>query len=202
MRYGKDHKAETRQQILIQAARHFLADGIAGTAIAGLMAEAGLTHGGFYAHFPSKDELTTAAIESGLRHTRAALAREAAKWTAAGGSGLEGVIRLYLNPRHRDMPEKGCFAALLSQEIARLPFAVRQCFTDEVAALLQLIGDLLPMPPGRKRLTQRQRLDRATMILTGMMGSLQLARATTDARQSKRILELGIAAALQLAGIA
>ena len=194
MRYSKEHKAETRQQILIQAARHFLADGIAETGIAGLMAEAGLTHGGFYAHFANKDELVAAAIASGFAHTRAALVREAA------ARGLDGIIRLYLSPRHRDTPGKGCFAALLSQEIARLPRPVRESFATEVAALLQLIGDNLPAPRGRKRLTSRQRIDRAIMILSAMMGSLQLARVVPDDRQSDRILKLGIDAAHQLAG--
>ncbi|HVJ43436.1 MAG TPA: TetR/AcrR family transcriptional regulator [Dongiaceae bacterium] len=193
MRYSKEHKAETRQQILIQAARHFLQDGIDGTGIAGLMAEAGLTHGGFYAHFKSKDDLVAAAIASGFRHTRAALAREAAK------TGLEGVIRLYLDQRHRDTPSKGCIAALLSQEIARLPKKVRASFTTEVAELLQLIAELLPMPEGRKRLTREERSDRAIMILSSMMGSLQLARAITDPALSDRILACGIEAALQLA---
>jgi TetR/AcrR family transcriptional repressor of nem operon len=200
MRYSKEHKAETRQQILIQAARHFLAEGIAETGIAGLMAEAGLTHGGFYAHFASKDDLVAVAITSGFRHTRAALERESAASAAAGRTGLEGIVRLYLGHRHRDMPSKGCFAALLSQEIARLPKKVRESFTTEVAALLQLIADNLPVPAGRKRLTQRERHDRAIMILGSMMGSLQLARAVTDEHLSDHILALGVDAALRLAG--
>jgi TetR/AcrR family transcriptional repressor of nem operon len=195
MRYSKEHKAETRQQILIQAARHFLADGIAETGIAGLMAEAGLTHGGFYAHFGSKDALVAAAIASGFAHTRAALER------AAASDGLDGIIGLYLGPRHRDIPSKGCFAALLSQEIARLPLQVRESFTTEVAALLRLIGDHLPAPGDGKNLTQQQRDDRAIMILASMMGSLQLARAVTDAQQSDRILKLGTEAAHQLANL-
>lgn len=193
MRYSKEHKAETRQQILVQAARHFLQDGIAGTGIAGLMAEAGLTHGGFYAHFKSKDDLVAAAITSGFGHSRAALAREAEK------AGLDGIIRLYLSRRHRDTPGKGCIAALLSQEIARQPKKVRAAFTAEVAELLQLIAELLPVPEGRRRLSREERQDRAVMILGSMMGSLQLARAVTDPAQSDRILACGIEAALQLA---
>jgi TetR/AcrR family transcriptional repressor of nem operon len=97
------------------------------------------------------------------------------------------------------MPGKGCFAALLSQEIARMPDKVRESFTTEVAALLRLIGDHLPATAGGKRLTQRNRDDRAVMILSTMMGSLQLARAVTDESQSDRILKLGIDAALILA---
>jgi TetR/AcrR family transcriptional repressor of nem operon len=206
MRYSKEHKAETRQQILIKATQRFLQDGIDGTGIAGLMAEAGLTHGGFYAHFASKDELVADCVSSGFRHTRQALATAAANQETAGkaatGKGLEAVIRLYLGARHRDLPAKGCIAATLSPEIARLPQPVRQNFTDEVAALLRLIADLLPVPAGRKRLTGKQRDDRAIAILTGMMGSLQLARTVTDSQLSDRILALGIDTALQLAGCA
>jgi TetR/AcrR family transcriptional repressor of nem operon len=186
MRYSKEHKAATRQQILVQASRHFLEDGIAGTGIAGLMAEAGLTHGGFYAHFASKDDLVAATITSGFGHTRAALARE-----AAGESGLEGLIRLYLSKRHRDMPGKGCIAAGLSPEIARLPKKVRDSFTLEVEALLQLIESLLP-----DKLRKPQRAATALAILTGMMGSLQLARAVSDRAFSDRLLAQGIEAAL------
>jgi TetR/AcrR family transcriptional repressor of nem operon len=200
MRYSKEHKAETRQQILIQATRRFLQDGIAGTGIAGLMAEAGLTHGGFYAHFASKDDLVADCVRSGFGHTRKALAREAESGARLGRTGLEGVIRLYLSPRHRDLPAKGCIAATLSQEIARQPKSVRQNFTDEVTELLALISALLPVPAGRKRLTEKQRGDRAIAILTGMMGSLQLARAVSDPALSDRLLALGIDTALQLAG--
>jgi TetR/AcrR family transcriptional repressor of nem operon len=207
MRYSKDHKAATRQQILIQATQRFLQDGIAATGIAGLMAEAGLTHGGFYAHFASKDDLVAASIASGFQHTRAALARAAAAEEGAGtpggapgsASGLEAVIRLYLSPRHRDLPSKGCIAATLSPEIARLPKAARKSFTDEVTTLLQLIADLLPGPAGGKTSSKAPRLDRAIAILTGMMGSLQLSRAVSERGFSDRILELGIATALQLA---
>ncbi|HEX9446571.1 MAG TPA: TetR/AcrR family transcriptional regulator [Dongiaceae bacterium] len=188
MRYSKEHKAETRQQILIQAARHFLQDGIAGTGIAGLMAEAGLTHGGFYAHFASKDDLVAASIASGFGHTRAALAKEAAS------GGIEAVIRLYLSARHRDLPAKGCIAATLSPEIARLPKPVRDSFTTEVTALLQLIADLLP---GTWRKARREAT--AIALLTGMMGSLQLARAVSDHDLSDRILALGIEMALAAA---
>lgn len=199
MRYSKEHKAETRQQILIQATRRFLQGGVEGTGIAGLMAEAGLTHGGFYAHFANKDELIAASIATGFQHTRAILVREAASWQAAGKSGLEGVIRLYLSPRHRDLRAKGCIAAMLSPEIARLPKLARASFTDELNALLQLIADLLPATAEGKRIGKAQRRDRATDILTGMMGSLQLACAVSDHTLSDRLLRRGISTALELA---
>jgi len=199
MRYSKEHKAATRQQILIQATQRFLQDGIAATGIAGLMAEAGLTHGGFYAHFASKDALVAASIASGFQHTRAALTRAATTEDNAGASGLEAVIRLYLSPRHRDLPSKGCIAATLSPEIARLPKAARNSFTDEVTALLHLLADLLPDPGKGRKPSKAQRMDRATTLLTSMMGSLQLARAVSDRAFSDRVLQLGIDTALYLA---
>jgi TetR/AcrR family transcriptional repressor of nem operon len=191
MRFEKGHKEATRQRIIETASAKFRKDGVAGVGIAGLMAEAGLTHGGFYAHFDSKEALVREAIDAALDETRARMDRAAAKADA----GIEGLIRNYLRPSHRDMPERGCAIASLAAEIARHEPETRQVFSRRVAAFLERIAGHLPveMAEDEKRTT-------AVGILSVMLGALQLSRVVTDKKFSDAILEGGIAAALRLAG--
>jgi TetR/AcrR family transcriptional repressor of nem operon len=125
MRFEKGHKQATRQRIVETAAAKFRKDGVEAVGIAGLMAEAGLTHGGFYAHFDSKEELVREAISAALDATRARMDRAALKHEA----GLEGIIRSYLRASHRDTPEQGCAIASLSSEIARHEYPTRAAFS-------------------------------------------------------------------------
>jgi AcrR family transcriptional regulator len=192
MRYEKGHKDGTRRRIVEVAARRFRRDGVEAVGVAGLMADAGLTHGGFYSHFASKEDLVRAVVAEAFDATNASLARAA----RAGPDGLEAIVRAYLDPRHRDRPDRGCAAAALVAEIARHPDSTRAVFADKVAALLGLIAAQLPAGDAAAREA------RATAIFATMMGSLQLARAATDPARSQRILDGGIAAALALARVA
>jgi TetR/AcrR family transcriptional repressor of nem operon len=191
MRFEKGHKAATRQKIIETAAARFRKDGIAATGIAGLMADAGLTHGGFYAHFGSKEALVREALEAAALGSRARLDRAGAKIP-----GLEGYIRSYLRPAHRDAPEQGCFVAALGAELARHEPETRAAVTDKVEGLLARIAAQLPAGASAER-----RLETAIGIFGVMSGTLQLARAVTNEAMSDKILESGIAAALKLAGL-
>src|SRR5476649_2238364 len=115
MRYAKGHKEATRKQIARIASGRFRRDGIEAVGVAGLMAGAGLTHGGFYSHFSSKEELVCAANSDALHASRAELAKAGAR------DGLAGIVRAYMKPAHRDRPERGCAFAALTSEIARRP---------------------------------------------------------------------------------
>jgi TetR/AcrR family transcriptional regulator, transcriptional repressor for nem operon len=187
VRFAKGHKEETRQRIIEVASRMFRRDGVEAVGIAGLMAEAGLTHGGFYAHFRSKEELVREAMLSAFEHSR--LRRE----TKLGQAGLEELIRNYLRPAHRDAPERGCAAAALVSEIARHETATREVFSEKLETLTARIAGLLPesLPEAERRAT-------ATAVFGMMLGTLQMARAVTDPVRSDAILESGIAAALRL----
>lgn len=190
MRFEKGHKQATRERIVETAAAKFRKDGVAAVGIAGLMSEAGLTHGGFYAHFESKEELVREAIASALDATRARMDRAAQKHEA----GLEGLIRNYLRASHRDTPEHGCAIASLAAEIARHEHATRAGFSARVTAFRDRIAAYLPqaLPPAQNQAT-------ATGILSVLIGALQLSRVVTEPELSDMILENGITAALRLA---
>jgi TetR/AcrR family transcriptional repressor of nem operon len=190
MRYEKGHKDTTRRRIVEVASRRFRKEGVEAVGVAGVMAEAGLTHGGFYSHFASKEELVQEAVTEALDGTLAELARI----TTVKGGGLEAVLRAYLSAPHRDKPERGCVAAALAPELARHPTTTRAAFTERLQRIVGLIADQLP-----STVTLAARQQAATAIVALMMGTLQLARAEPDTPVSARLLEGGINAALTLA---
>ena len=190
MRYDKGHKETTRRRIVEVAAQSFRKQGIDGIGVADLMEKAGLSHGGFYAHFSSKDALVREALAESFERGRARWRQREEK----EGDQIEGLIRHYLRPEHRDQPEKGCAAACLAPEVARQSKATREVFTANLAETLAHIQARLPEcgSPAQRRQT-------AIAIFATMMGALQLARTTSDPEQSDEMLEAGIEAACKLA---
>jgi len=188
VRYGEGHKAATRKRIVNAAAKRFRKEGAEAVGVAGLMADAGLTHGGFYAHFESKEELFRDAVVHALDQTRARLMLRA----QADGGGLEAMVRDYLTARHVKCPERGCAAAALAPEIARRSRATRAAFEQQLAGFIELIADQVS---GGDREARRRR---AVAIFGLMMGTLQLARAVADKTLSEQIRDSGIRAALAL----
>jgi TetR/AcrR family transcriptional repressor of nem operon len=172
------------------AAARFRKDGIEGVGVADLMAEAGLTHGGFYSHFSSKEDLVRAAMTEASGRAQARFKQRIEE------GGLEAWIRGYLRTAHRDHPEKGCAVAALAAELARHPKSTRRPMTERLADLRSDIETHLPeaMPPRRKRQI-------ALGIFSTMVGALQMARAVDDPKMSEEILEAGITSALALAQI-
>src|SRR5437867_13012124 len=123
-RYSSEHKQETRQRIIETASRRFKQDGVDGSGIATLMADAGLTNGAFYAHFESKDDLVATVVADQL-HTQA----EAYEALSPGRAGLEEFVRDYLSPRHRDHRDTGCPSAALLDEIGRSQKSTKRAYT-------------------------------------------------------------------------
>jgi TetR/AcrR family transcriptional regulator, transcriptional repressor for nem operon len=189
MRYEKGHKDATRTRIVEVASRRFRKEGVEAVGVAGLMADAGLTHGGFYSHFSSKEDLVGEAVRAAFDQTREKLEQIA----LANDGGIEALIRTYMDPQHRDRPERGCAAATLAPEIARHSQVTRKAFTRSVEALLDLIAAQLPAKDELKR------REAAIGIFSVMMGGLQLARTVSDKKLSNQILENAIDAALTLA---
>jgi len=183
MRYPKEHKDQTRRRVLEVAAARFRKDGLDGVGVATLMGEAGLTHGGFYSHFPSKEALIEEVFASGMDSTTL---RPESAWDAAG---IEGFIERYLRESHREHPEKGCPAAALGSEIHRHSKGARAAFARKLEETVTKISGLLPEPDE----------DRARAIFSLLVGSMQLARAVPDLAESRRLLDAGKAAALALA---
>jgi TetR/AcrR family transcriptional repressor of nem operon len=190
MRYSKEHKRATRQRIVENAGRRFKRDGIEGSGVVGLMADAGLTAGAFYAHFESKDELVATAVADQLREQREGLSA-----AARGGAGIEDLVRAYLSVDQRDHREHGCPSAALLDEIGRSTEATKQAYTEGALAVIDdLAAALPPDDPQSRRL-------KALSLYAGMVGTLQMSRALADQKLADAILEQGIRNALALLGL-
>lgn len=192
MRYGKEHKEETHRKVVEAASRRFRKDGIEATGVVDLMADVGLTHGGFYAHFSSKETLVKEAIAAASLKSRTRLQQEIDKARAEGRDPLEAIVRTYLTTLHRDRPDRGCSVAALGSEIARRPRKTREAFTEGLEKTLEIVAAALPASVA----TRRQ--ERAYAVFSTMIGALQLSRAVSDSAMSQAVIDAGIAAALQI----
>ncbi|UBV44374.1 TetR/AcrR family transcriptional regulator (plasmid) [Deinococcus taeanensis] len=181
-RYGSHHAQATREKILNAAALSFKAEGLNTVGIGRLMGQAGLTHGGFYAHFRSKDALVQETLARSLRATSTTLLQAASQTPPYG---LGGVIRSYVSRQHRDQPESAasCVLPALAAEIARQAPEVRNAFTT---TLMELIGELSALSPADSPAARRAEV---LPLLCGMVGAVMLARAVTDPDLSDAILK-------------
>jgi AcrR family transcriptional regulator len=181
-RYGKEHKQATRRRIIEAAGRRLKRDGIDGSGVATLMADAGLTNGAFYAHFDSKEHLVSTTVADQLRKQRQTYSAQS----------LEEIVRGYLSIPHRDDIEGGCPSAALLDEIARSSDAVKRAYTDgQVAIIDDAAARLAPDDPQSARV-------RTLGVFALMVGTLQVSRALADRRLADDVLEQGILTALAL----
>ncbi|MGO8949046.1 MAG: TetR/AcrR family transcriptional regulator [Ktedonobacterales bacterium] len=174
------HKARTRARIIQAAAEAFRERGVEPVAIADVMRAAGLTHGGFYAHFPSKEALVAEAATQGLADSQREFVAAAAE--ANPQAPLSEIIRRYVSRHHRDHPAEGCAVPALAADIAREPDIVRHAFTT---AMKEFVGHLAEYVPGT---TPPERQEAALVLIAGMAGAIALARAVDDATLSDRLL--------------
>ena len=181
MRYDSEHKARTRARLIQEAASTLRAVGPDGIGIAGLMAKVGLTHGGFYAHFKSKDDLLAEAIDRMFDDSRAMLESRTEGRTPA--DGLARYIDAYLSEQHRDRTDHGCPLPCLSGELARLPGPARDCFAEGAAGLTRMVAGLL------EELGTPDAEPAAASVVSEMVGALALARVVPDREQSGQILK-------------
>lgn len=182
MRYTRGHKAQTRQRILREASRRLRAEGIGRLSIDDLMLRLGLTHGGFYAHFASKDALVAEACAQEYTPQEVELLSGPAE-TAAQES-IPAFISGYLSKRHRDTPEMGCYLAALAGELAHASLAARRTFTITCE---HYVARLARRMPGT---TPQARTDAALALLTGMSGAVAVSRAVADEELSAHILDV------------
>jgi TetR/AcrR family transcriptional regulator, transcriptional repressor for nem operon len=180
MRYDAERKDRTRRLIVETAAKRFRAEGIAPVGIANLMSTAGLTHGGFYAHFPSKDDLVIETCRVAFRETLAFLSE--AIDAAPAGSKLRAMSDAYLSTLHRDHPDEGCFAAALITEAARSSSPVRQAWTACIGSLVALAGDAIRADGSGQD---------PKMVIAAMIGALAISRVIKDSRLSDEYLAAG-----------
>jgi TetR/AcrR family transcriptional repressor of nem operon len=181
MRYDSEHKERTRQRVLTEAAAAIRAHGPDGIGVAALMSKAGLTHGGFYAHFKSKDDLIAQAIGQMFEESRQRFLINADDPDPAVALGK--YIDLYVSARHRDTPERGCPLPSLSGDLARMSAAARKRFTAGLEGLTKQIAARL----GELGKRNPERL--AASMVAEMVGAVALARAIQDPAASERILK-------------
>ena len=186
-RYDKEHKEATRRRIIETAGQRFKQDGVDGSGIATLMADAGLTNGAFYAHFDSKDELVATVIGEELNRQA-----ESVKALKPGRDGLTQFIREYLSPEHRNNPSLGCPSAALLDEIGRCGDAAKKAYTAGAQAIVDEITRRLA--PQDRRSARRT----ALALFTLLVGTLQLSRAVSDEKFSDQVLTQGRKTALDL----
>ena len=182
MRYSKDHKQETRERIIRTAAKRFREDGVEAVGVAALMADAGLTHGGFYAHFPSKEALVAAACAEGFGESRDRLRKTIERHPP--GERLAAMAETYLSQSHRDHPGQGCIAAAIGPEIARHPAGTRAEFTQGLRGLVEMAEAAINADGGDPA--------KAPQAVAAMVGALILARGASDETLSERFLEGGL----------
>jgi len=188
-RYGKEHKQATKRRIVEAAGRRLKRDGIDGSGIATLMADAGLTNGAFYAHFETKEDLVANALVEQLREQRASFSAQ-----PTGRAGLEQIVRAYLSVEHRDNPEDGCPSAALLDEIGRSTDATKRAYTD---GLLVVIDDIAARLASDDPHSARVK---TLSVFAQMVGTLQVSRALADRHLADEVLEQGIQNALALLG--
>ncbi|KWR91868.1 TetR family transcriptional regulator [Cupriavidus sp. IDO] len=177
MRYPLDQKAETHRHIVKAASTQFRKHGVNGIGVAQLMKSAGMTHGGFYAHFESKDALIAEAIDAAFDQTMDFL--EEATAAAPPRQRKEAIVHAYVSKKHRDNPGAGCAIAALGTDVSRLDAKTRRRFEARVNSLIELIAG------GEDEASRKD----AVVTLAAMVGGIVLARAVRSEALSAEIME-------------
>lgn len=188
MKVSKEQMADNRERIIDKAAQLFRERGFDGIGVADLMKAAGLTHGGFYGHFASKEDLMAQACTRALEQLNAQWQHLIDDTTESPRVLLE---RAYLCGPHRDTPGRGCLMAALGADAARQGPGVRSAVTQGLLAMVEMLSGVMP---GRTKAARRQK---ALADYASLVGALVLSRAVNDAALSDEILQ-ATAAALQL----
>jgi len=180
MRYRPEHKIETHQKIVKDASRRVRAEGLNGAAVASVMRDTGLTHGGFYKHFGSKDDLLVESLREAFREITAILVRAAEQ--SPPGEAWKAIVKTYLRPEYCEYPERGCPLPVLAPELAR---ADKKMKPHIVAELVNYKSRMLPFMPGR-RSSDKERAFFA--IFSTMAGAVEIARMLPDPAMREKVL--------------
>ena len=180
MRYDAEHKQKTREKVLDAAAEAIRAEGPHKLGVAGVMAKAGLTHGGFYAHFDSKEDLVCQTIDHMFARSR--LVRLDREEGLGPAEKLVAFIDWYLSPAHRDSPA-GCALPALAADAQRLTPEVRAVYSKGMAGMTGRIAEHL------RALGRAEPDDLASSTVAELVGGLMLARAEPDQTRSDLMLE-------------
>lgn len=180
MRYPPEHKAEVHQTIVKDASHRVRREGLTGAAIAAVMRDTGLTHGGFYKHFESKEELLTESVREAFRDIIDQLVRAAKQSHSA--EAWKAIVKSYLSLEYCDQAERGCPLTALAPELVRGEETMKQ---QIIAELANYRDRMLPFMPGR-RTTERERA--FFVIFSTMIGAMQIARMLPGREMQEKVL--------------
>src|SRR5439155_2517864 len=175
MRYEPEHKTQTRDRIVRNGARQLRAEGLSGPGVASMMKASGLTVGGFYKHFRSKDELLADAIARAFSDSEKVYA---SLQSVPREDRWKEIVRLYLSPEHCDHPDTGCPVAALAPEIARAKFGIRK----RIASLMTQWVEFMP------GVTATERERNFFVIFSAMAGAVSIARMLIDPADRQKAL--------------
>ena len=175
MGHSQADKIATHQRIVDIAAKRFREHGLDGISIADLMKEAGLTVGGFYKHFESRDELVAEAFEHALRDIE--------PWEKAISTSPRQAMRNYLSEAHRDDVSSSCPVAALGNDMSRSTDGTREIYTNKVKRVFDVIAKASPAESAAEKRAQ------AFLVYSACIGALTLSRAVSDPKLSKQILD-------------
>ncbi len=180
MRYRPEHKAEIHQKIVKDASRRIRNEGITGAAVSAVMQDAGLTHGGFYKHFGSKDELLMESLSEAFRDIADRLAQAAEQ--SQPETAWKAIVKTYLSLEYCDQLEYGCPLTALAPELARIDQAMKPRIFEE---LKKYRSRMLPFMPGR-RTADKERAFFA--IFSTMVGAVEIARMLPEPVMREKVL--------------
>ena len=180
MRYRPEHKDEVHQKIVKDASRRVRAEGLSGAAVSTVMRDAGLTHGGFYKHFESKDELLVEALSEGFREIEDRLAQTAEE--AGPEKGWKAIVKSYLSLENCDHAERGCPLVTLAPDLARADKAMKPRILGE---LMQYKSRMLPFMPGHRTADKERAF---FSIFSTMIGAVEIARILPEPAMREKVL--------------
>jgi len=180
MRYDPQHKSQTRDRIVRNAARKLRAEGLSGPGVASVMKASGLTVGGFYKHFRSKDELLADAIAVGFSESGEKI--YSSLQNVPREDKWKELVRLYLSPEHCDHPDSGCPVAALAPEMGRAKLGVRKRISGLIKDRAERWVEFMP---GR---TAAERQQNFSVILGAMAGAVSIARILTEPADRQKVL--------------
>lgn len=189
MRVSRAQAEANREAVINVASRLFRERGFDGIGLKDLMKGAGLTQGGFYKQFESKDDLVALA-------SRRAMESATRRWSSVAASGsdpLQSVVDLYLSPGHRAETGDGCPLVALGSDAARQSEEIRKPFQDGIRAHLQVLAELMP------ETEQPNPSEKAMAALSLMVGAVMLSRIVTDEKMSNHLLEVAAAEVKRIA---
>jgi TetR/AcrR family transcriptional repressor of nem operon len=180
MRYPAEHKAEVHQRIVKDAARRVRAEGLSGAAVTAVMKDTGLTHGGFYKHFASKEELVVESLAEAFREIGDTLARAAEE--SRSQPGWKAMVKKYLSREYCEHVERGCPLPALAPEMARAEAEMKGAIFAEV---VKYKDRMVPYMPGR-RTADRERA--FFVIFSTMIGAVEIARMLPHPAAQEKVL--------------